>query len=465
MPPSIHAQKQLVMTGKTEGRKGHEYTSGPQLRLDPRAEGSGGNEIPLHPAIAGKLPQPDPRQSGRPNNYPDHVYVLLLVIRGVLGAQRPAVSWMAVHWKEIRKWAGAEWGVKLRKRPPRRNACQYNMRRLRAHHKLILDEFHRLALEQAQRQGCLLQGLATQTRPERRNTVVGDGTVPRMRLKQSTYDRLKKDGKLRHEVGVYYEAGNHRISGFKQVLFAVRPDGHPNSRLIIRIASVPAEGRGGEAGIAADEAIRLRMECPGFLGFRYDGAFRGVHIDLLEKAGIDVISPLAKDDRRHPYGHVTCSNGHTHSLYTEGGDFVELEALDTGELRSLPCFRLRQYARKNSTGTYRWYVSLRLSCGAAHLERLDKTKEDDSKHFNRTQRVRQHPPASAEYQNTYGWREDIESVNNNLDTTLYRHRMIVDTPEDQTLVIIGFAIARNAMSAAVFSARLAAGLIRIHRAA
>jgi hypothetical protein len=35
--------------------------------------------------------------------------------------------------------------------------------------------------------------------------------------------------------------------------------------------------------------------------------------------------------------------------------------------------------------------------------------------------------------------------------------MIVDTPEQQALVIIGFAIARNAMSAEVYAARLAAG--------
>ncbi|WOH18285.1 hypothetical protein IRJ34_18305 [Paenarthrobacter sp. GOM3] len=99
------------------------------------------------------------------------------------------------------------------------------------------------------------------------------------------------------------------------------------------------------------------------------------------------------------------------------------------------------------------------SCGAIHRERLDKTTEDKDREFSRTERIRQHPPESEYYKDTYGYRADIESTNNNLDSGLYRQRMIVDTPERQALIMVGFCISRNAISQQVYEARLREGLL------
>jgi hypothetical protein len=48
---------------------------------------------------------------------------------------------------------------------------------------------------------------------------------------------------------------------------------------------------------------------------------------------------------------------------------------------------------------------------------------------------------------TDGWREHAESLNNTLDRTLYGGRMIADTALRQITVILGFALARNAIAA------------------
>lgn len=90
---------------------------------------------------------------------------------------------------------------------------------------------------------------------------------------------------------------------------------------------------------------------------------------------------------------------------------------------------------------------------------MDVTPEDESRTFNRTERLRQHPPESKHYKETYGFRADIESTNNNLDSGLYRQRMIVDTPERQALIMVGFCISRNTMSQKVHEAREREGLL------
>ena len=96
-------------------------------------------------------------------------------------------------------------------------------------------------------------------------------------------------------------------------------------------------------------------------------------------------------------------------------------------------------------------------CGEHRTERLDTTAEDKKRGFNRAHVIRLHPPESKYYEETYGYRADIESVNNNLDSTLYRHRMITDSKERQALVILGFTMARNAISSEVYAARQKAG--------
>ncbi|MEB7446663.1 hypothetical protein [Arthrobacter koreensis] len=319
------------------------------------------------------------------------------------------------------------------------------------------------AIEQAQQQGCLLNDALTVNKPERKDVIVADGTVPKCRFRTKTYERLAKNGKHVPGASFYKEGGEDGtwVHGMKELIFSVRPDESPNSRILLATFPVTDKTYGGEAGLTVKESLRFKKEIPGFLGFRFDGAFRGVHIDPLMKAGISVVTPVPKSDKRHLLYEVKCSKGHVHELHTESGEFCEIELLDTGEKNTIPCKRVKQYANPPRTkdGTYRHYAEIRLSCGAIHRERLDLTKGDRDLKLNRTERIRQHPPESPYYKDTYGYRADIESTNNNLDSGLYRQRMTVDTLERQALIMIGFCIARNSISQQVHEARLREGLL------
>jgi hypothetical protein len=419
---------------------------------------------PYTPEVAAIIPQRDRSKAGRPNHFPDHVYVLAMqVIGGMGGSHRSGIAWIrdSKNWYRIRAHSRRHWGIELRSQPPSRSTVNHNLNRLAPFEGMISDKFTLLAIEQAQRQGCLNEGPETMNKPDRSNVLVADGTVPKTRITETTRKRLIEKGVQLPEVDVHREGGEEggvRVLGFKELLIAVRPDDFPNTRIILSRTHVPKEkGYGGEAGIAVRELEKLRKITKGFLGLRYDGAMTGMHLDAMLKIGVSAMAPVPKDNIQRRLYDIDCTCGNQHTLHTEGGEFVELDVLDTGKTYSVPCKRVDQYSRKNADGTHRWYAKLLLMCGEHRTERLDTTAADKKLGFNRAHHIRLHPPESQYYKDTYGYRADIESVNNNLDSTLYRHRMITDTKERQALVILGFAMMRNAMSAEVYAARLKAG--------
>ncbi|MET3351498.1 UNVERIFIED_ORG: hypothetical protein ABID57_003207 [Arthrobacter sp. UYEF1] len=421
---------------------------------------------PYIPRLASRIPAREEGLAGRPGEFPDVVYVLFTALAGTFGSQRKAASWLAEagNWYKVRKHAERRWDIILPKYGPTRGTCGYNFRRLaKQHHLLFRKEFRDAAIEQAQQQGCLISEALTMNKPERKNVIIADGTVPKCRFRHKTYERLAKEGKHVPGASFYKEGGEDGtwVHGMKELIFSVRPDESPNSRILLGTFPVTDQTYGGEAGLTVKESLRYKKDVPGFLGFRFDGAFRGVHIDPLMKAGISVVTPVPKSDKLRLMYEVKCSKSHVHTLYTKQGDFCEIELLDTGEKDVIVCERVRQpiIPPRSKEGNFRTYAEIRLSCGAIHRERLDTTPEDNDRDFNRTERLRQHPPESAHYKDTYGYRADIESTNNNLDSGLYRQRMTVDTPERQALIMVGFCISRNAISQQVYEARLREGLL------
>lgn len=420
------------------------------------------------PRIAARLPKRDAGLAGRPAEFPDVVYVLFTALAGTFGSQRKAASWLAAagNWYRVQKHAERRWGTAtpLPAFAPTRSTCGYNFRRLADRHHLVFrDEFRAAAIEQANEQGFLTSSAVTMHKPERKDIIIGDGTVPKCRFRSKTYERLQKEGKSVPGASLYKEGGEDGqwVQGMKELIFSVRGDDSPNSRVLLGTFAVPKLTYGGEAGLAVEEALKFKNEIPGFLGFRFDGAFRGTHINKLVKAGLSVVTPVPKDDQTRLMYEVDCANKHTHSLYSSKGDFCEGEMLDTGEVIVKPLKRVSHAhnAPRGKDGTFRAYVVLELSCGALHRERLDDTARDVKLGFNRSQRLRQHPPESQYFKDTYGYRADIESTNNNLDSGLYRQRMTVDTAERQALIMVGFCISRNAMSHKVHEARKREGLL------
>lgn len=64
------------------------------------------------------------------------------------------------------------------------------------------------------------------------------------------------------------------------------------------------------------------------------------------------------------------------------------------------------------------FNSYRTPSGDVVLMRLDTTKQDKQRKLNRSENLRQIPPAGEDFKRLYGRRADAESINRALDDTL-----------------------------------------------
>lgn len=106
--------------------------------------------------MASEIPKRDSSGPGRPNHYPDHIYVLANVLRGALGTERQASGWLnePSNWLKVRSHAEEHWGLELRSEPPSRSTVHSNLARLASFGDQIREQLIVLAVEQAQEQGC-----------------------------------------------------------------------------------------------------------------------------------------------------------------------------------------------------------------------------------------------------------------------------------------------------------------------
>jgi hypothetical protein len=78
--------------------------------------------------------------------------------------------------------------------------------------------------------------------------------------------------------------------------------------------------------------------------------------------------------------------------------------------------------------------------------RLHTNTEDERRGFNRTENVRQIPPADPDFARLYARRNDAESINRHLDDTLWLRRAHSIGHTRQHLNLIGFALAVNSVA-------------------
>jgi hypothetical protein len=186
--------------------------------------------------------------------------------------------------------------------------------------------------------------------------------------------------------------------------------------------------------------LEVASRLPGLTGACWDGALRGVHRDQLMKAGLLVVSPQHDGIAPRRLTPVTnCPCRARHDLWSKDGALHEAEILDTGEVHLTPTSGIR--LQRRGRRSHRWYHVTLLSCGNTHRERLDTTTQDQKRGFNRTEHLRQHPPDTDGYTHCYRWRPDAETLNSQLDATLWNRRMIAYGTPQQTLIMLGFALA------------------------
>ena len=439
---------------------------------------------PLFHEMAEFLPAPADR--GRPRRYPAVVYVLLSALMTVTGSKRSAVGSLdPKQWRSlrasVRRHAGRVAAARLPDTPPSRGQyldAEENI--LAPHIDLLQDLFEQHAVRQALHQGLFPpDAVRNWSRPERRQLLVGDATVPKAPSKAEqavTVDPVT--GEIReHRVDsaarLYVENGEKekRVArGTKWFFASARDDGYWR-RVILSVRHVAGGDYEDEAAVAVRAFSQLSHVLPGCMGVAYDGAFRGVHRDALARLGLLVIN--LQHGSIVPRAYELLRPGRCrHDLWCADGRIAERVLLDDGTSTLLPVPVTRLEHRKGRTKS-RWYHLLHIPCRhGAHSHRVpvgitttpdDRTithpdtgrriRSDTERGFHRAEHLQQIPEGTLAHQQLYPYRSDAESVHNQFDKSLWNERMISYGLERQKVFALAFAAAQNATSRRLFLER------------
>jgi Uri superfamily endonuclease len=208
---------------------------------------------------------------------------------------------------------------------------------------------------------------------------------------------------------------------------------------------------------------------PGAQGVIYDTALPGVHHQTLPrdlgllpvnrviaaKAGAQ--QPRRKDGRREEKSTrtetktVTLSDRTTRTveLYARGGAIGIVELTERGDLHYTELTRIRTHRTQDKSGKYRWYNDYQLPHHHGNgiiTVRLHSTEQDTAQKLNRTENVRPIAPTDRDFARLYPRRNDAESINRNLDDTLWLRRAHSLGHQRQTLNLLGYAIMVNGLA-------------------
>ncbi|MFD0367741.1 hypothetical protein [Streptomyces sp. NPDC127114] len=446
--------------------------------------------------------EPGPRR-GRPPHYPPYVYVLFLALRGIHGSARYCAGDLqdATVWNTVREGVahhlGSDEARRLPQAGPSRHQWQHAQRKLLVPRLEALNaSFAELALTQALRQGLLpADARRCWSGPRRHQLIAGDGTVAKSpTLSTTPYSVDPTTGEIRrhrvdpasswqkeggadrkHAPGQQTGRGetSHQnepdgreekeekdeamVLGTKFVVFSTRHRGYFR-RVFLNYSHVPHDQEGGEAAVALELACGILDAADGCMGVLYDGAFRGMHRDVIARRGRLLINKQHKGTKPRyirTVGYRRCR----HELWSSAGRVHERAYLDDGTSALVP-LPVRKLERRASAHTHRWYHLLTIPCPRGphvHREPVGVTtapgergdgQSDAETGFHRAEHLLQIPDDTAVHQQLYGGREDTEAGFSQFDRSLWNRRMIAFGAEAQSLVVLSFLLAQNATSAA-----------------
>jgi hypothetical protein len=148
---------------------------------------------------------------------------------------------------------------------------------------------------------------------------------------------------------------------------------------------------------------------------------------------------------------ITLPDGTTRrlELYARGGAVGIGELTERGDLHYTELLRVRTHRNRDKSGTYRWYNDYRLPdhLGAGIITvRLHGSPEDVARKLNRTENVRVIAPTDPDFARLYPRRNDTESINRNLDDTLWLGRAHSVGHRRQLLNLLGYALMVNGLA-------------------
>jgi hypothetical protein len=440
--------------------------------------------IVQNPAIyelAALIPHADHANGGRRRQYPEYMWLIYEALLSVYGSARQVEAELShpLVWDFLRGRIGArfpndpsQW---LADAPMRRHHYLYARNRYLTHPSVLtaLGKLHReIAASQARDLGLLdPDGPGSWTHPDLSRLLYADGKVitPLFRAKPGDTRVDPDTGEIhpaRHEpdAGLHVEGDGETAFGVKFVLVAARTT-EPHGRIILDIEWVARPG--GEASTAMDCFTRLAPTIPGAQGIIYDTALRGVHHQtLLRDLGLLPINrvaaqhanpkqPRRADRRVEKSARIEdktilidgCET--TITLYARGGAVGIGELTETGDLTFTELPRVRTHRNRDKNGQYRWYNDYQLPDryeGQTITVRLHGSSDDTARRFNRTENIRPIPPSDPDFARLYPRRNDAESINRNLEDTLWLGRAHSIGHARQHLNLLGYALMVNGLA-------------------
>jgi hypothetical protein len=434
-------------------------------------------------ALADLIPGGSAEAGGRPRTYPDFMVFVYAALCSVWRSARQVEAELAhpLVWTFMRELVAARFpddpSSQLPLAPMRRHHFIYMRNRYLTDPAILtaIGDLHRsLAVEQARATGLLEPDRGgSWTHPSLDRLLHADGKVltPLFRAKPGDTRVDRQTGEiipLRHEpdAALHFEGDGEAAWGTKFVMVAARGTDE-GSRMILDIERV--EKPGAEASVAMDCFRRLAPLVPGAQGVIYDTALRGVHHqELLRDLGLLPINRVAAAERgarmpRRNEGRRVAKSVHVEdkmvtdpdgravqvSLYAKDGAIGLGRLTDRGQMLFEPLQRSRTHRTRDKGGTYRWYNDYRLPerlGGGVLTVRLHGNDVDRTRRFNRTENVRPIPPSDPDFARLYARRNDAESINRNLEDTLFLGRAHSVGRLRQQVDLIGYALLVNGLT-------------------
>jgi hypothetical protein len=198
---------------------------------------------------------------------------------------------------------------------------------------------------------------------------------------------------------------------------------------------------------------------PGALGVIYDGAFRGMHhTEIMHDLGWLSINrvqsaELIKRDgkvvkRVDKMTHIEDKqiNGKTVRLFARKGAIGIVDFDHNGNQEFVELKRRRTLRREDKNGKFRWYNEYTLPDGNRVIVRLDTTDIDRQRKLNRAENVRQIAQTDPDFKGLYGRRADAESINRQLDDSLWLGRAHSKGALRQSVNLLGYALMVNGLA-------------------
>jgi hypothetical protein len=255
--------------------------------------------------------------------------------------------------------------------------------------------------------------------------------------------------------------------GVKFLMTAVRSkDVH--GRIILDADWVPTKG--GEASTAVQSFKRIAPHAPGIQGVVYDTALRGKHhTELMQRLGwlsvnrIQAANVFTRKGQKVPkrvdkITHIEDKvvDGKTLRLYARGGALCIAEIDYNGEQQLTELKRMRTIRQQTQSGSFRFYNEYQLPDGKTITMRIDTTEKDKARNLNRAENLRQIATNDPDFKRIYRRRNDAESINRQLDDSMWLGRAHSKGHKRQLLNLIGYALMVNGLALHLNRARRSA---------